>query len=128
MNARRSGALFVAEVQARLQPGEQLGWFGFREQYLLTTRQPITHFGENRWAEGRREAADAALWLASDPRHVLVVNEWALQYCFARSQYEVLGLANRRDWFLVRGRGDPACEAKGNPAAVFNYAPPAARR
>jgi hypothetical protein len=130
INALRSGAAFVASVQARVRPGEELGWFGFREQYLLATRAPIIHFGENRWRliEGAREAADAALWLESSPNRALVVNQWALDHCFSETEREVLGEANRRSWYLVRGRGDLGCAVRGNPAKVFNYAPPAAAR
>lgn len=130
MNAIRSGAAFVESVHARLRPGEELGWFGFREQYLLATRRPITHFGENRWRliEGAREAADAALWLESRPNRALVVNDWALQHCFTRSERERLGDANRRNWYLVRGQADLGCAVRGNPAKVFNYTPPAAAR
>jgi hypothetical protein len=101
-----------------------LGWYGFREQYLLSIRRPVTHFGHNRWAEGDKEAADAALWLASGANRVLVINEWALEHCFSKAEHEEIGQANRRSWYVVRGAGDAGCSATGNPKAVFNYTPP----
>ena len=126
INSIRSGASFIAQVEDHVRPDEELGWFGFREQYLLSIRRPVTHFGQNRWAEGEKEVADAALWLASAPNRALVINEWALEHCFSQAEHEEVGQANRRSWYVVRGGADPGCPKSGNPNNVFNYKPPAA--
>jgi hypothetical protein len=128
INAIRSGAALIAQVEDHVRPGEELGWFGFREQYLLSIHRPVTHFGQNRWAEGDKELADAALWLASGANRALVINEWALQHCFSKAEHEEIGQANRRSWYVVRGEADAGCSDTGNPKAVFNYIPPGTPR
>ena len=128
MNDIRSGAAFVRSIEARLQPGQELGFFGFREQYLLTVQRPITHFGHERWAMGEEEASDAALWLSGSPNRVLVINEWARTHCFAHAKIVPLGVANRRQWYLASGTPDETCVRHGETSSVFHYTPPAALR
>jgi hypothetical protein len=128
MNGIRSGSAFIEQIERKMKPGEEVGIFGFREQYLLTIQRPITHFGHDRWTEGYQEASDAALWLASGSGRALVVNEWAFEHCFANYDHDFLAVANRRQWFLIRGEGDAACTARGNPQAVYRYVPPAVVR
>jgi hypothetical protein len=132
MNATRSGAAFIEQIEQRVGAGKELGFFSFREQYLLTLRRPITHFGHERWRDGleagRQEIADAAFWLAAGPQRVMVINEWGRQACFAHSKVVPLGVANRRTWYLVEhGSGDADCIARGTPRGAYHYVPPAAR-
>jgi len=131
INANRSSAAFIDQIEQHLEPGQELGFFSFREQYLLTVRRPITHFGHEVWraglAAGQQEIADAAFWLAGSPKRVMVINEWGRLACFASSKTVPLGVANRRTWYLVHhGSGDPECIARGTPLGAYHYVPPAA--
>lgn len=124
MNAVRSGATFIARVEQIDDPSAELGFVGFKEQYLLNVHRPIVHFGHARWREAEQEAADAALWLNESKDRQLVVNEQTRQRCFADTTTKSLGAANRSQWYIVRGTPNPECVARGNAAALYHYAPP----
>jgi 4-amino-4-deoxy-L-arabinose transferase-like glycosyltransferase len=124
MNTARSGQAFIARVEQMDDPNAELGFVGFKEQYLLNVHRPIVHFGHARWREADREAADAALWLSGSENRQLVVNDYARKLCFADSSSQALGEANRSQWFIVRGKPNGQCVAQGNAAALYRYAPP----
>lgn len=124
MNSTRSGAAFIQRVEQIDDPDAELGFVGFKEQYLLNVHRPIVHFGHARWREADQEAADAALWLSGSERRQLVVNDYALELCFRDAKAQTLGMANRSEWFIVRGEPSAECVARGNPAALYRYAPP----
>jgi 4-amino-4-deoxy-L-arabinose transferase-like glycosyltransferase len=125
MNEVRSGAAFIARVDQMDDPEDELGFVGFKEQYLLKVHRPIVHFGHARWREADQEAADAALWLNGSQDRQLVVSEHARQRCFSQADSKALGIANRVRWYLVSGKPNPECVARGNAAALYHYAPPA---
>lgn len=125
MNTTRSGAAFIARVEQIDDPSAELGFVGFKEQYLLNVHRPIVHFGHARWREADQEAADAALWLNGSERRQLVVNEYTRQRCFAETSNKSLGMANRTQWYIVRGKPNQDCVARGKAAALYRYAPPA---
>jgi 4-amino-4-deoxy-L-arabinose transferase-like glycosyltransferase len=127
MNPNRSGATFIIRVEEHDDPNAELGFVAFKEQYLLNVHRPIVHFGHARWREAEQEAADAALWLSRSNRRQLVVSENMRQLCFADVSAESLGMANRVQWYIVRGQPKEECVARGNEAAVYHYAPPRAR-
>jgi len=124
MNSIRSGATFVASVEDHDDPNEELGFVAFKEQYLLNVHRPIVHFGHARWREPEQEAADAALWLSHSDRRQLVVSENMRKLCFADASAESLGVANRAEWYIVRGQPKEDCVARGKETAVYHYAPP----
>ena len=124
MNSARSGESFIARVERIDDPTAELGLVGFREQYLLNVHRPIVHFGHARWREVAQEAADAALWLSGGAHRQLVVNEQVRELCFAETASKSLGKANRLQWYIVRGKPNPECVARGKQAALYHYAPP----
>jgi 4-amino-4-deoxy-L-arabinose transferase-like glycosyltransferase len=124
MNSARSGAEFISRVEKIADADAELGFVGFKEQYLLNVHRPIVHFGHARWREWEQEAADAALWLNGSQQRQLVVNEAARERCFADTTSKSLGMANRSEWFIVRGKPDQQCVAHGNAVALYHYAPP----
>lgn len=126
MNSVRSGAAFIARVEQIDDPSSELGFVGFKEQYLLNVRRPIVHFGHARWRDADQEADDAALWLNGSEGRQLVINEHTRQRCFADTASQPLGMANRSAWYIVRGKPNPECVARGNAAALYRYTPPAA--
>jgi 4-amino-4-deoxy-L-arabinose transferase-like glycosyltransferase len=123
LNENRSGAAFAARVEELADPAAELGLVAFKEQYLLSIRREVVHFGHARWRQWKQEAADAARWLADSPTRQLVVSEHARVECFSAAQAQSLGFANRTQWFIVRGAADPRCVAKGNAKAAQRYAP-----
>jgi hypothetical protein len=124
MDPIRSGAAFIARVEEHDDPNAELGFVAFKEQYLLNVHRPIVHFGHARWREAEQEAADAALWLSRSDGRQLVVGENIRQLCFAATTAESLGMANRTEWYIVRGQPNADCVARGKEAAVYHYAPP----
>ena len=71
-----------------------------------------------------KEAADAAVWLNGSESRQLVVSDYARKLCFADTTSKSLGMANRMEWFIVRGKPSAKCVASGNAAALYRYAPP----
>ncbi len=65
-----------------------------------------------------RKRRDAALWLSGSERRQLVVNEWARRRCFGRATSKSLGMANRYQWYIVRGKPNADCVARGKEAAL----------
>lgn len=126
MNMPRSGAAFIKRVEQIADSTAELGFVGFKEQYLLNVHRPIVHFGHARWREADQEAADAALWLSGSESRQLVVNDHARKLCFADMASQSLGAANRMEWYIVRGKPSAKCVAQGKASALYQYAPPRA--
>ena len=124
LNEARSGAAFAARIEQTADPRQELGLVAFKEQYVLTARREIVHFGHARWREAEQEMADAALWLSGKPGRQLVINDSARSACFPDAPVQALGNANRSEWFLVREGADPSCVARGKPGAAHYYLPP----
>jgi hypothetical protein len=124
MNDMRSSAAFIAHVEQVADSGQELGLVAFKEQYLLNITRPVVHFGHARWREAEQEAADAAAWLADGPDRQLVVSESVRSLCFPDAQSQPLGAANRIEWFIVRGRANSDCVARGKATVAQHYTPP----
>jgi 4-amino-4-deoxy-L-arabinose transferase-like glycosyltransferase len=123
MNEARSGVVFARLLEQQAAHASELGIVAFKEQYLLQIQRPIVHFGHARWREADDEAADAAVWLQQRPGRVLVVNHYIRSLCFNAAAAEPLAVANRMQWFLVRGQGDARCLARGDLTAARPYVP-----
>jgi 4-amino-4-deoxy-L-arabinose transferase-like glycosyltransferase len=124
IDAARSGARFMRNVEELAKNSRELGLVAYREQYLLHLRRSAVNFGHARWREYKQEAADAAAWLAANPDRMLLVDQRARELCFATARALDVGRANREQWFLVSGSADPDCAARGNPSAARAYSPP----
>lgn len=124
MNPVRSAAAFISRVEQLDDPASELGFVGFKEQYLLNVHRPIVHFGHARWREPDQEAADAALWLSRSDRRQLVISEQIRQLCFPQAASKPLGMANRTQWYIVRGAAKADCIARGKEVTLYHYAPP----
>lgn len=124
MNDARSGKTFIRAVEARAAGVAELGFVGYKEQYLLQLTRPITNFGHARWREPDSEAADAAVWMAAKPGRVVLIDQPLRDKCFSAAYSQEVGEANRKRWFLVTGQPDAECVAKGRPEAALTYVPP----
>jgi 4-amino-4-deoxy-L-arabinose transferase-like glycosyltransferase len=121
LNTARSGADFMRHVEQVADPARELGFIAFKEQYLLTARRTVVHFGHARWREADQEAFDAANWLSRNPRRQLVVTAFARERCFSQAHATPLGAANRAEWFLVEGSADRSCIERGSAEPVHVY-------
>jgi 4-amino-4-deoxy-L-arabinose transferase-like glycosyltransferase len=119
LNDVRSGARFMRHVQAMTTDVRELGLVAYKEDYLLNATRPVTTFGHARWREAEQEAADAAAWLAAAPGRALLVNQRAMDLCFASAEAQFVDA----QWLLVRGAANPACIARGNLSAALFYQP-----
>ncbi|NJD32786.1 MAG: glycosyltransferase family 39 protein [Gammaproteobacteria bacterium] len=124
MDAERSGRAFIAQVQRASAAYAELALVGAKEQYLLQIRRPSFNFGHARWRERESEAADAAAWLAEDPRRALVLERRTRELCFKDAPAVDLGKANNQHWFLVTGTPDSGCAARGDRSRARLYTPP----
>ncbi len=124
LDAVRSGRAFTERVEKASAGIAELGLVGPKEQYLLELRRASFNFGHARWRERESEAADAAAWLAADPRRGLVMDKRVRELCFVDAAAVDLGKANRQHWYLVTGSPDAACAARGNPSRARLYTPP----
>jgi 4-amino-4-deoxy-L-arabinose transferase-like glycosyltransferase len=121
LDAERSGRAFIEHVEATLPSGVEFGVVGYREQFLLQATRPVVNFGHRRWAEGRAEAEDAALWLNAKAGRWLLVDAAHRAACFASAAAVPVGRSGGLDWFLVTGRASEACAAAGHPEAARHY-------
>ncbi len=117
LNDARSGAAFAARIEQAADPRHELGLVAFKEQYVLTARREIVHFGHARWREADQEMADAALWLSGKTRATA-----RHQRRSARRRASATRRCSRSErriaatWYLVREGADPSCVARGKPA------------
>ncbi|HEU4652865.1 MAG TPA: glycosyltransferase family 39 protein [Steroidobacteraceae bacterium] len=124
MNDARSGRAFVQTLEARTAGFDEVGIAGYKEQYLLYITRPLVNFGHARWREAEQEANDAAAWLNAAPGRALVVESKTRQRCFGSAQATEVDEANSLQWFVVSGRADPECAARGSLNAARTYSPP----
>lgn len=118
----RSGRAFMQRVERLVPHSAELGLVGYREQFLLQATRPVVSFGHRRWAEGRREAEDAALWLRSGADRWLLVDEDTRRACFSGARAQPVGEAGRVEWFLVTGSASEDCVHLGRADAAIPYA------
>jgi hypothetical protein len=124
LDVQRSGKGFARAVERLTGDLPEVGFVDLREQFALQLRRPIVYFGRGRWVDRDREAADAALWLAADPRRALVVDAQAREACFKGLPDKAIGRWHREHWFLVQGAPDPDCVARGHANAPRRYSQP----
>jgi 4-amino-4-deoxy-L-arabinose transferase-like glycosyltransferase len=120
----RSGRALMAKLEQASAGIEELGLASAKEQYLLQIRRPVVNFGHARWREREDEAADAAVWLAQRPGRAVFVERRTRDACFPEADATDLGKANRGHWFLVTGKADPHCVARGDLSRAILYMPP----
>ena len=110
----------MEQVQAQVQPGEQLALVAYKEQFLLYLAGPSVNFGHRRWLEGEQEGYDASAWLTAAPNRVLLVPQDQLKECFG-AYARLAGEASDEKWFLVRAPASESCAAKGDAGRAIYY-------
>jgi 4-amino-4-deoxy-L-arabinose transferase-like glycosyltransferase len=98
----RSGRGLMRAAMATLADDESLAIVNFREQMLLQSARPITHFGYH--PEPPDELATAIDWLLQNRRGVLLVADAELgqRGCFRAPALIPLGYWHGKNWFLAR--------------------------
>ncbi|PKO26584.1 MAG: glycosyl transferase [Betaproteobacteria bacterium HGW-Betaproteobacteria-9] len=108
-------------VEQHLPPGAELGLIAFKEQFLLFSQRPLTHFSY--LAPLLQQEQNAWIWMREAPnRHLLVPTDGELG-CFDGERAVSLGEAHRREWVLLGPDAvRPTC---GTPARLqrFHYQP-----
>jgi len=124
INASRSAARFVTDLERIADPARELGFLAYKEQFLLHLDRPSVNFGHSRWREGALESYDAARWLNGGTNRQLLVSEANLEPCFGGAAERIeVGSASRERWFLVTGRAGDSCASRGNDQNVRHYVP-----
>ncbi|WP_140726524.1 ArnT family glycosyltransferase [Pseudomonas sp. Hp2] len=107
-----SSARGVMRLASERVPADgELGLVAWKEQNLLMSPRPVETFGFRvPWEEQLRRGV---AWQAQRPdRRWLLVQEAALLHCVDRERASLVGVANRRGWWLVpAGAIRGACEA-----------------
>ncbi len=124
MDPQRSGEAFMRAALARIPPATDLGLVGYKYQFLLYLDRPVVDFGHRRWLDPLSEERDAARWLDTAPRRVLIVPRSELEPCFDRASRELLGSSAGEQWLLVRAPASAGCAERGDPRRALHYAPP----
>ena len=108
LNDSSSARGLMAEAGRRIGPQAELGLVAWKEQNLLMADRPAATFGfVAPWPE---QFARAVAWQARVPqRRWLMVQDAALPACVDRARAQLLGLANRRGWWLLPAAAAAAC-------------------
>jgi 4-amino-4-deoxy-L-arabinose transferase-like glycosyltransferase len=123
VNPVRSSATLMRAAEAALAPGEALGIARYREQFLLQSRVPVTHFGYRR-ADSDEELSDAIAWLGAAPGRRLLVDDMRFRACFRTGSGEPMGFASRERWHLTRASdATGACVGAAVDRAIVYRAP-----
>jgi 4-amino-4-deoxy-L-arabinose transferase-like glycosyltransferase len=111
----------MLQVEQRLPPGAELGLIYFKEQFLLFSQRPLTHFSY--LAPLLQQEQNAWIWMREAPGRPLLVPTDAELGCFDGARAVSLGEAHRREWVLLGPDAvRPSC---GSPARFqrFHYQP-----
>jgi 4-amino-4-deoxy-L-arabinose transferase-like glycosyltransferase len=102
-NGFKSGRALMLRVEQRLAPETPLALVDWKEQTLLQAQRPVENFGFLVPLEDQARAGVA--WLGRHPDGYLLVQGRAMLPCFAEQRADYLGVAHRRDWYLVGSEG-----------------------
>tara|TARA_R110002096_G_scaffold153019_3_gene316635 strand:- start:1319 stop:1753 length:435 start_codon:yes stop_codon:yes gene_type:complete len=95
----------IEEVENTLgQHGErgELGLVKFKEQFLLFSQLPITHFSY--LATDEEEERNAWLWMGEKAGRFILVPDDANLTCFDVSNGQDMGYAHRQHWLLLSAK------------------------
>ncbi|GAA4855395.1 glycosyltransferase family 39 protein [Luteimonas vadosa] len=106
LNRSSSAAEVMTEAGRLIGPDAELGMVAWREQNMYEADRPVTTFGfgkEEHWGtEWDVQWHRGAAWLRQAPeRRWLFVLGDSIQDCVDRTRAIHVGIANRRDWWLV---------------------------
>jgi len=98
VDPHRTPQAMMEQIEQRLPPTSELGLLYFKEQFLLFSHRPLTHFSY--LAPLEEQERNAWLWMKEQPgRHLLAPTDAELG-CFDVAKTESLGEAHRREWVV----------------------------
>ncbi len=107
----------MAEVKADIGPNGELGLTRFKEQFLLFSDIPLTHFSY--LATTQEQDRNAWLWMSEKPNRFILSTDDDSMECFDRSKATQLDKAHGREWILLgKDAMLPTCPA---PEVVKRY-------
>jgi len=112
LNDSSSARGLMLEAGQAIGPDAELGLVAWKEQNLLMADRPATTFGfVTSWPQ---QFQRAIVWQAQAPqRRWLMVQGVALPTCVDRARAQSIGLANRREWWLLPATAVTACPRGG---------------
>lgn len=121
MEPVRAGAKRMMAVAAeRIGPDAELGLVGFKEQFLLFSPIPLTHFSY--LAADGEQFRNAWLWMTEQPNRYIFAPKMAPTPCFDMTGSESIGIGHGAEWVLLDAQDMLAqCEP---PAVIKRYQMP----
>lgn len=99
MDPHRTPKALMAQLEQRVDRSHEVGLLVFKEQFLLFSQRPLTHFSYlDPLVEQER---NAWLWLQEDRARVLLMPDHLPMSCFVAARGQKLGTEHRRDWMLL---------------------------
>ena len=127
VNPDRTPGNVMSAVEALTDEKATIGLVNFREQYLLFSHRPVTHFGYA--TPNNAQLAEAWRWQAEgSDRYLLLSDDMSLD-CFDINKAEPVGRAHSKDWRLYSmATRRSSCAAPEVSVRRFDYWQPGALR
>lgn len=94
----RTPQQMMEQVEQKLPPPSELALLYFKEQFLLFSHRPLTHFSY--LAPLEQQERNAWLWMREAPQRFLLAPTDAVLTCFDVARTVSLGDAHRREWVI----------------------------
>ncbi|REG86569.1 ArnT family glycosyltransferase [Marinomonas pollencensis] len=118
LNPIRTPAKGIMErAQQDIGPAGELGLTRFKEQFLLFSDIPLTHFSY--LTSTQEQDRNAWLWMREKPNRFILSIQDSSMVCFDASKATQLGKAHGRHWILL-GKDAMAASCKA-PATIKRY-------
>lgn len=99
MDPHRTPKDLMAQLEQRVDARHAVGLLAFKEQFLLFSQRPLTHFSYlDPVSEQERNAWQ---WMRENRQRVLLLPGSLALTCFDIARAQVLGTEHRRDWVLL---------------------------
>ncbi|MFO6424247.1 ArnT family glycosyltransferase [Motilimonas sp. KMU-193] len=121
LNPQRTPAKeIMANVKQTIGPDGELGLVRFKEQFLLFSPIPMTHFSY--LASPQEQYRNAWLWMKEQDNRYILAKRANGATCFDLSEGTLVGVAHRREWYLFdKSAMHPECD---EPESIKRYYTP----
>lgn len=121
VDPHRTPQELMEEVEHQVPASSELGLVYFKEQFLLFSHRPLTHFSY--LAPVEEQERNAWVWMHEAPNRFLLVPTDAELDCFDVSRTVSLGEAHRREWVLFGAESMRATCAPPKKLRRYVYRP-----
>ena len=98
VDPHRTPQQMMGQVEQKLPPQSELALLYFKEQFLLFSQRPLTHFSY--LAPLEQQERNAWVWMREAPQRFLLAPTDAALTCFDAARTVSLGEAHRREWVI----------------------------